>query len=805
MEYKRTPVSVLMQVAATESYSFRHDVVDMEHVLLAMMKTGGPETVALTQAGANYNTLRKIVLNNNEIGTSTSPGKHTAPAVRRLLQQAQQAAAQNGEREVYAEYVLLAMLNDRSSLATVMLTIADVNKQAVYQNLVQFLQKEQSKEDQTNLGKYGTNLNRKAEENRIDPVVGRDREINRVIQILSRRTKNNPVLIGEPGVGKTAIAEGLAQRIVTGQVPDVMRKKTVYSLDMASMVAGTKYRGDFEQRLNDTIDELIVRDDVIAFIDELHTIIGAGSSEGTLDASNILKPALSRGDLQVIGATTIDEYRQKIEKEAALERRFQPVMVEEPSKEESIEIIRGLRPRYESFHQVRITDEAIEAAVELTDRYITDRFLPDKAIDVLDEALARVHVDSFKISEHVLALEAKKEELELEKSRAALTQDFELAAKLRDELAKLDEEYQEHTDSAKSSRDEWPSIDYDHVASIVSQWSHVPVTKLTEKESERYLYLADHLKERVIGQDYAVDTISSALKRARVGLKSPKRPIGSFIFVGPTGVGKTYLAKQIAEILFGDANNMIRIDMSEYMEKYSVSRLVGSAPGYVGYEEGGQLTEAVRSKPYSVVLFDEIEKAHPDVFNILLQVLDDGRLTDSKGRTVDFRNTIIIMTSNVGASRLEQSNRLGFGQEETVAKSDYERMKTIIQEGLKDTFRPEFLNRLDDVVIFNRLSEASILEIARLLLVELTDRVEELGYTVSFTDAVAQRLAKDGYQPEFGARPLEREIRTRIEDLLAEKMLENDLKLDKMYELCIRQGDITLQEKGAKKIQPQMK
>ncbi len=795
MEFKRTPMQSLMQAAAAESFSFRHDVIDSEHLLLAMLKTGGPETHALTQAGANYNTLRKVVLSNSEIGSSAQPATHASSSARRLIEQAQQMAQQNGEKEVYAEYVLLAILNDRTSLAAVMLTIADVNKQAVYHNLVNVIQEEKATEEQTNLSTYGSNLNEQAKNGKIDPVIGRDKEINRVVQILSRRTKNNPVLIGEPGVGKTAIAEGLAQRIVTGDVPDIIKKKTVYSLDMASMVAGTKYRGDFEQRLNDTIDELINRDDVIVFIDELHTIIGAGSAEGTLDASNILKPALSKGQLQLIGATTIEEYRQKIEEDAALERRFQPVLVEEPSKKDTIEIIQGLRDRYENFHHVIITDEAIVAATDLTDRYLTDRQLPDKAIDVIDEALARVHVDSFKISDQQLELEERRKRLEDEKTQAALTQEFERAAKLRDELEELDKEYYDLLEEEGSDREEWPSIDFDHIASIVSQWSNVPVTKLTEKESERYLKLDENLKETVIGQDHAVDTISAALKRARVGLKSPDRPIGSFIFVGPTGVGKTYLAKQIAETLFGDQSNLIRIDMSEYMEKYSVSRLVGSAPGYIGYEEGGQLTEAVRSKPYSVVLFDEIEKAHPDVFNILLQVLDDGRLTDSKGRTVDFRNTVIVMTSNVGASRLEKGNRLGFGLEETVEVDEYEKMKEIVHEELKNTFRPEFLNRLDDVVVFHRLSESSILEISRLAMDELMARINDLGYKVSYTDAVAQQLAKDGYQPEFGARPLEREIRTKIEDLFAERMLSSELDKTKAYEICIRQGEITIIEK----------
>lgn len=796
MEFKRTPMQALMHAAAHEAAEFHLDEIRPEHLLLAMMKTAGPESEALTRAGANYQTLWKIARGNCEDGISQRPPTHASDDVRRLLQQAQQIARQNGEKEVYAEYALLAILNDRGSLATLMLSIADVDKQTVYQNLVTLIRENRQEADDSNLSKYGKNLNAEAEKGKIDPVIGREKEINRVIQILSRRTKNNPVLIGEPGVGKTAIAEGLAQRIVTGNVPDIMKRKTVISVDMASMVAGTKYRGEFEQRLNETIDELVQQEDTIVFIDELHTIIGAGSSEGSLDASNILKPALAKGQLQVIGATTIDEYRGRIEADAALERRFQPVLVEESSREESVEIIQGLRPRYEAFHKVRLSEEAIRAAVDLTDRYLTDRFLPDKAIDVLDEAQARIHVESYRLSPELLAMEARRRELEEEKSNAALTQNFERAATLRDAISELDRAYEEQKKRAEAADDVLPEVGYDEVAEIVSEWAQVPVTRLTEKESDRYLHLAEALKARVIGQDYAVDTISSALKRARVGLKAHDRPIGSFIFVGPTGVGKTYLAKMIAEELFGDESSLIRIDMSEYMERYSVSRLLGAAPGYVGYEEGGQLTEAVRTKPYSVVLFDEIEKAHPDVFNVLLQLLDDGRLTDGKGRTVDFRNTVLILTSNVGATRLEKSNRIGFETEEEVEKQEYEKMKDVVHEELKQTFRPEFLNRLDEVVVFHRLSEASILEITHLLLDQLMMRIEEIGQHVTYTDAAARLLAKAGFSAEFGARPLERAIRTQVEDLFAEKLLANEMDAAKNYELCVRKQELTLVESG---------
>lgn len=794
MEFKRTSVSELIQIAKEESFAFHRDVIDTEHILLAMMKTGGMETVALTRAGANYNTLQRIARNNSKEGIAIEKPDHTSNEVRQLIRIAQGISQQNGETEVFAEYILLALLNDRTSFASTMLAVADINKQVIYKHLMDMLHQKKHQDKETNLSKYGTNLNKKAEDGKIDPVIGRDKEIERMVQILSRRTKNNPVLIGDPGVGKTAIAEGLAQRIVVGEVPDIIKNKTIYSIDMATMVAGTKYRGDFEQRLNDTIKELIEKDDVIVFIDELHTIIGAGSAEGTLDASNILKPALAKGKLQLIGATTIDEYRKKIEKDAALERRFQPVMVEEPSKEETLQILSGLRAKYEAFHHVRISDEAIQAAVGLTSRYLTDRFLPDKAIDVVDEALARIRVNTFSVSKEQLNMEEKREALEKEKNQAALTQDFERAAKIRDELSEVNKKYNEYITAKENSDESWPSVGFDEIAGIVSQWSGVPVNRLTESESSKYINMPKLLKKKVIGQDYAIDTVSAALKRARVGLKGENHPIGTFIFVGPTGVGKTYLSKKIAENLFGDESSLIRIDMSEYMEKYSVSRLVGAAPGYIGYDEGGQLTEMVRSKPYSVVLFDEIEKAHPDVFNILLQVLDDGRLTDSKGRTVDFRNTVIIMTSNVGTSKIGKEKHIGFGNKENVEKDEYENMKEIIHQDLAKTFRPEFLNRLDDIVVFNRLNEKSIQHIADILLNELIQRVDALGYRMTYDKSVVKKLAADGYKPEFGARPLEREIRIKLEDTLADKMLSGEMKKDKDYLITLKDNEMVIEE-----------
>ena len=647
------------------------------------------------------------------------------------------------------------------------------------------------------LDQYGRDLTQLASDGKIDPVIGRDNETQRVIEILSRRTKNNPCLIGEPGVGKTAIAEGLAQRIVEGNLPESLKNKRVVTLDLSGLVAGSKYRGEFEERLKKVMDELRNAGNVLLFIDEIHTIVGAGASEGAIDASNILKPALARGELQAIGATTIDEYRKYIEKDAALERRFQPVMVGEPTKEESLLILKGLRDKYEAHHKVKIADEAIEAAVNLSDRYITDRFLPDKAIDLMDEAAAKVRLENLTAPPDLKALEDELDRIKKEKEEAVNTQEFEKAASLRDTENELQTKLSKQKDSWKSQMGgDDPIVVEEDIAAVVSRWTKIPVSKLTEQESERLLNLEGILHKRVIGQSEAVEAISKAVRRSRVGLKDPKRPIGSFIFLGPTGVGKTELTKALAEAMFGDENALVRIDMSEYMEKYSVSRLIGSPPGYVGYDEGGQLTEAVRRKPYSVVLFDEIEKAHPDVFNILLQILEDGRLTDGKGKTVNFKNTIIIMTSNIGANTINRQPVMGFGQG-TVGKEDsYERMKERITQELKKTFRPEFLNRLDDIIVFHQLDQDAIGQIVDLMLKSVLSRLKYMGVDIEYTKDVKEQLAEQGFDPDYGARPLRRAITKTIEDKLSEEMLKGTIKNGDKVLMDVKDGEIIFTNKA---------
>ncbi|MGB4438225.1 MAG: ATP-dependent Clp protease ATP-binding subunit, partial [Sedimentibacter sp.] len=624
---------------------------------------------------------------------------------------------------------------------------------------------------------YGTDLNQRAREGKLDPVIGREDVIERVIQILSRRTKNNPCLIGEPGVGKTAIAEGLAQEIIKGNVPETLKDKRVVTLDMAGMVAGAKYRGEFEERLKSAIDEIKAAGNIILFIDELHTIIGAGAAEGAIDASNILKPTLARGELQIVGATTQDEYKKHIEKDAALERRFQPITVDEPSIEDTVKILKGLRDKYEAHHKVSITDEAIEAAANLSHRYISDRFLPDKAIDLIDEAASRTRLKSSTVPKGLKEIEDKIKELKNEKKAAINNQDFEKAASFRDEEKSLSEQLdkQKKLWAAKNSKDS--SIGYEDIAEVVAQWTGIPVKKLKGDESDRLLHMEDILHKRVIGQEPAVEALSKAIRRSRVGLKDPKKPIGSFIFLGPTGVGKTELSKALAESMFGDENAMIRVDMSEYMEKHSVSKLVGSPPGYVGFDDGGQLTEKIRRKPYSVVLFDEIEKAHPDVFNILLQILDDGRLTDAKGRTVDFKNTVIIMTSNVGASTIKKQRTLGFASNSTdEEKDEYDKMKEYVMSELKQTFRPEFLNRIDEIIVFHSLSKEHIKQIVSLMIDNLSKRLEQLNIKIELDESAKDFLAEEGFDPIYGARPLQREIRRKIEDKLSEELLKGTVR-----------------------------
>ncbi|HEX2938724.1 MAG TPA: ATP-dependent Clp protease ATP-binding subunit, partial [Ruminiclostridium sp.] len=640
------------------------------------------------------------------------------------------------------------------------------------------------------LNQFGRDLTDAARDGKLDPVIGRSEEIERVIQILSRRTKNNPCLIGEPGVGKTAIAEGLAEKIVEGRLPELLKDKRVFSLDISGMIAGTKYRGEFEERIKKALEEVKNSGNVILFIDELHTIIGAGAAEGAIDAANILKPMLARGEIQVIGATTLNEYRKYIEKDAALERRFQPVTVGEPSEDEALQILRGLRDKYEAHHKVRITNEALEAAVKLSSRYITDRFLPDKAIDLVDEAASRVRLKSVTAPNDLRDLDEKLKKLSEEKESAVKSQEFERAAKLRDEekalREKVDEQKKQWQESSVGKVNE---VTGEEIAEIVSTWTGIPVRKLAEEESERLLHMEDVLHERVVGQNEAVEAVSRAIRRGRVGIKDPKRPVGSFIFLGPTGVGKTELSKALAEALFGNENSIIKIDMSEYMEKFAVSRLVGSPPGYVGYEEGGQLTEKVRRNPYSVILFDEIEKAHPDVFNILLQILEDGILTDSQGRRVDFKNTVIIMTSNVGARMITDNRRLGFSMGDNAEKTN-KNIKSDVLSELKRTFRPEFLNRVDDIIVFQQLTNEDIQKIARRMLDVLEKRLKGLEIDVKFPDEVVAKIAEEGFDPVYGARPLRRAIQSKIEDKLSERMLENGIKAGDSISALIKNNEI---------------
>lgn len=716
-----------------------------------------------------------------------------------MIELSMDEARKLGHSYVGTEHILLGLIREGEGVAARVLTNLGVSLNKARQQVLQLLGNSEASVQGGSAASVSTptldslarDLTAIAREDSLDPVIGRSKEIQRVIEVLSRRTKNNPVLIGEPGVGKTAIAEGLAQQIVHNEVPETLRDKRVMTLDMGTVVAGTKYRGEFEDRLKKVMDEIRQAGNIILFIDELHTLIGAGGAEGAIDASNILKPSLARGELQCIGATTLDEYRKYIEKDAALERRFQPIQVDEPTIDESIQILKGLRDRYEAHHRVSITDEAIEAAVKLSDRYIADRFLPDKAIDLIDEAGSKVRLRSFTTPPNLKELELKLEEVRKEKDAAVQSQEFEKAAALRDTEQKLREQLEETKKSWKAKQGrENSEVTVDDIALVVSSWTGVPVTKLAQTETERLLHLEEILHSRVIGQEEAVLAVAKAVRRARAGLKDPKRPIGSFIFLGPTGVGKTELARALAEAMFGDEDAMIRIDMSEYMEKHSTSRLVGSPPGYVGFEEGGQLTEKVRRKPYSVVLLDEIEKAHPDVFNILLQVLDDGRLTDSKGRTVDFSNTIVIMTSNVGADALKRNKSVGFTIQDTV-EADYKDMKDKVLEELKKAFRPEFLNRVDETIVFHSLEKKHLNEIVTLMAKELSDRLKEHHIELVLTDAAKEKVAEKGYDPEYGARPLRRSIQKNIEDRLSEEMLKGNIKEGQKVLVDVKDGEFT--------------
>ena len=785
-----------LNLAIESAEEMRHNYVGTEHILYGLVKEGsGVAATALNECGVTEDALRgKLESINGTMSLVELTPDDFTPRTKRVLRAAVIISSKTGYTYVGTEHLLLAILSESDSYAVAFLEELGVSVERLAQAVSKGMQggaddgfggfenesaPNGSQKGGSALDKFGRDLTQAAKNGEIDPVIGREKEIQRVIQILSRRTKNNPVLIGEPGVGKTAVAEGLALEIAKGNVPEILKDKRVVSLDLTGMVAGAKYRGDFEERIKAAIDEVKKSKNTILFIDELHTIVGAGAAEGSADAANILKPSLARGDFQVIGATTLNEYRKYIEKDAALERRFQPVKVGEPTPEQAVQILKGLRDSYEAHHKVKITDEAINAAVTLSSRYIADRYLPDKAIDLIDEGASKVRLASLTSPDNVKELEDEIADYEKEKASAINEQDFERAARLRDEQkelqTKLDDAKKKWQEQQKGNSGEVTAED---IAKIVSEWTGIPVVQLTKEESERLLNMENVLHERVIGQSEAVTAIAKAIRRGRVGLKDPKRPVGSFIFLGPTGVGKTELCKALAEAMFGDENAMLRLDMSEYMEKHTVSKLIGSPPGYVGFEEGGQLTEKVRRKPYSVVLFDEIEKAHPDVFNMLLQILEDGRLTDSQGRTVDFKNTIIIMTSNVGARLItEKQSSLGFNSEnENVEESEKKDIKELVTGELRKVFRPEFLNRVDDIIVFNKLNKDEIKQIAVKMLKTLENRLDKMNIKISFTDNAISEIADKGFDENYGARPLRRAIQNEIEDPLSEQMLEGKVK-----------------------------
>jgi len=777
----------VLVLAQEEARRLNHNFIGTEHLLLGLVREGsGIAARALQNMGVDLNKVRQEVENIIPKGDKNPPQSISyTPRAKRVIELAIEESQNLGHNYVGTEHLLLGLLREGEGIAAQVLTNLGMDLKKARKEVIQLLGGEESgstsrpaksTSPQTpTVDTFGRDLTKLSREGKLDPVIGRGKETERVIQVLSRRTKNNPCLIGEPGVGKTAIAEGLAHRVVEGNVPEILRDKRVVTIELSAVVAGTKYRGEFEERLRKLMVELRQAGNIIVFIDELHTIIGAGAAEGAIDASNILKPALARGELQCIGATTIDEYRKYVERDPALERRFQPIMVGEPTKEESLEILKGLRDRYEAHHKVKITDKALEAAVDLSDRYVTDRHLPDKAIDLIDEAGSRVRIKNYTTPPDLKEIEDKLENLRNEKEAAVRNQEFEQAAKLRDQEQKVKEELEELRKDWEQKKvySNEAEVKEEDVAQIVSSWTGVPVKRLTEEESQRLMRLEEILHERVVGQEEAVKATAKAIRRARAGLKDPKRPIGSFIFLGPTGVGKTELARALAEALFGDEKATIRLDMSEYMEKHTVARLIGAPPGYVGYEEGGQLTEKVRRQPYSVVLLDEIEKAHPDVFNSLLQILEDGRLTDGKGRTVDFRNTVIIMTSNVGATYIRKQPSVGFRPSDE--ESGYQQMKTRVLEELRRTFRPEFLNRMDEVIVFHALNKEHINSIVDIMLEELNQRVRSYEMHLEVTEQAKEQLVSEGFDPQFGARPLRRVIQKRLEDGISEEMLQGRL------------------------------
>ena len=802
----------VLSFAQEAALELGHDYVGTEHVLIGLTKVkNGVAAKALEELGILTEDIFEAVENQVGRGNKKATSIYMTPRVKHVLELAVQVANRMNHNYVGTEHILLGLLSDGGGVAVGILRAMNIRTDDIVEAIRHILgsstngndgrqEGANNNGDLGDLTDFATDLNESAKQSKIDPVIGRDTEIQRVIQILSRRTKNNPVLIGEPGVGKTAIAEGLAQRIVTGNVPEILRNKHIISLSISSMLAGAKYRGEFEERLKKAIDEVQQHDDMIIFIDEIHTLVGAGATEGAMDAANILKPALARGEFQVIGATTLDEYKKHIEKDAALERRFQPVQVGEPNEEDALEILKGLRDRYEAFHKAKITDEALKAAVTLSSRYITDRFLPDKAIDVVDEAASKVRMKVFSAAPDVKALEDRLNTVKKEKEAAVTSQDFEKAAKLRDEEQALVKEIDDKKTVAKEESDQKLIVTEDDIAAVVAQWTGIPVAKIAEEESETLLHLEDELHKRVIGQDDAVTAVAKAVRRARAGLKDPKRPIGSFLFLGPTGVGKTELARALASSLFGDESAMIRLDMSEYMEKHTVSRLVGAPPGYVGYEEGGQLTDAVRRKPYSVILLDEVEKAHADFFNILLQVLDDGRLTDSQGRTVDFRNTVIIMTSNLGAKALHKnSSELGFlapkKSESSTNQSnsiDFKEAKKSVMDAVKRHFRPEFLNRIDEMIVFQPLTEEDLQQIVSILMSDVTKRLKERELQLEITAEAMQLLVKEGSDFTMGARPLKRAIQRLIEDPVSDLILKGDAIEGKTIKVDVKDNEIVV-------------
>ncbi|WP_375004823.1 ATP-dependent protease ATP-binding subunit ClpC [Bacillus velezensis] len=792
----------VLALAQEEALRLGHTNIGTEHILLGLVREGeGIAFKALEALGLNSDKMQKEVeslIGRGQESTTSVP--HYTPRAKKVIELSMDEARKLGHSYVGTEHILLGLIREGEGVAARVLNNLGVSLNKARQQVLQLLGSNEtgtsgagtnSSANTPTLDSLARDLTAIAKEDSLDPVIGRSKEIQRVIEVLSRRTKNNPVLIGEPGVGKTAIAEGLAQQIINNEVPEILRDKRVMTLDMGTVVAGTKYRGEFEDRLKKVMDEIRQAGNIILFIDELHTLIGAGGAEGAIDASNILKPSLARGELQCIGATTLDEYRKYIEKDAALERRFQPIQVDQPSADESIQILKGLRDRYEAHHRVSITDEAIEAAVKLSDRYISDRFLPDKAIDLIDEAGSKVRLRSFTTPPNLKELEQKLDEVRKEKDAAVQSQEFEKAASLRDTEQRLREQVEDTKKTWKEKQGQENSeVSVEDIAMVVSSWTGVPVSKIAQTETDKLLNMENILHSRVIGQDEAVVAVAKAVRRARAGLKDPKRPIGSFIFLGPTGVGKTELARALAESIFGDEEAMIRVDMSEYMEKHSTSRLVGSPPGYVGYDEGGQLTEKVRRKPYSVVLLDEIEKAHPDVFNILLQVLEDGRLTDSKGRTVDFRNTILIMTSNVGASELKRNKYVGFNvQDESQNHKD---MKDKVMGELKRAFRPEFINRIDEIIVFHSLEKKHLTDIVSLMSDQLTKRLKEQDLSIELTDAAKAKVAEEGVDLEYGARPLRRAIQKHVEDRLSEELLRGNIDKGQHIVLDVEDGEFVV-------------